>query len=324
MAHYALERIIFATAGRMEQLDSTVAVRDLRAVSDRTYVLAEGPVWDAPRERLLWVDIQRGLVLEGALEGDVLRETARHAFDGTVGAVAVAADGTLLVGAQEGLVVVPPHGDRRVGPRVLPSGQRRRLNDGATDPAGRFLVGSLSLDGDSEREVLVRLETDGQLTVLDDDLTLSNGLCWSADGSRLYSVDTLRRTVFVREYDSATGRTGPRTVHLVVEDGYPDGAAMDVEEHLWLAVWGAGELRRFAPNGRLVQRVPVPAPHTSSLAFVGSDLRSLVVTTASNELSDEQRRAFPDSGRLFTAHVDVPGLPVSVWAGPSDASLGAL
>src|SRR5215211_2327513 len=278
--------------------------------------LGEGPVWDAPRSRLLWVDIEGRAVLQGLLDAGAITVTDRISFDTMVGAVAAASDGTLLVAAQEQLVVRRPDGSWEDGPRVVPAGERRRLNDGKPDPAGRFLVGTLSLEGPSEREVLVRLEADGRLTVLDDDLALSNGLAWSADGRRMFSVDTLRRTVSVRDYDPGSGAVGPRRVHLRLEGGFPAGIAMDAADHLWVAVWGGGEVRRYAPDGRLVERMVTGAPHTSSVAFAGDDLRTLVITTATSELGDDQLAAHPDSGRLFTARADVAGLPVPPWHGP--------
>jgi sugar lactone lactonase YvrE len=256
-------------------------------------------------------------VLVGALDGGAVAVTGRIGFHTMVGAVTAAGDGTLLVAAQEHLVVVHADGRREDGPRVVPAGERRRLNDGGTDPAGRFLVGTLSLGGPSEREVLVRLEADGRLTVLDDDLALSNGLAWSADGRRMFSVDTLRRTVSVRDYDVGSGAVGPRRAHLRLEDGFPDGIAVDAADHLWVAVWGGGEVRRYAPDATLVERVATGAPHTSSVAFAGDDLRTLVITTATSELGDDQLRAHPDSGRLFTARAEVPGLPVAPWQGPA-------
>ncbi|OLR93329.1 SMP-30/gluconolactonase/LRE family protein [Actinokineospora bangkokensis] len=276
--------------------------------------LAEGPFWDAARERLLWVDIEAGAVLMGALDGGALRVLERHGFDGMVGAVVAAEDGTLLVAGQESLVVQHLDGSREVGPRIVPSGARRRLNDGSTDPAGRFLVGTLPLGDPSESEVLVRVDGAG-VTEIDADLTLSNGLAWSPDGSRMYSVDTERQLVYVREYDAATGETGERRVHLRLERGHPDGIAMDAEEHLWVAVWGEGEVRRYSPTGEVVERLRVPAPHSSCVAFAGPDLRTLVITTGTSQLDDEQLAAHPDSGRLFTARVDVPGVPVPYWAG---------
>ena len=283
--------------------------------STERFRLGEGPVWDAARDRLMWVDIEGGAVLEGVLDGDTITVTGRVGFDTMVGAVAVATDGTLLVAAQEQLVVRHPDGTRSDGPRVIPAGAARRLNDGGTDPAGRFLVGTLSLGGPSQREVLVRLEADGRLTVLDGDLSLSNGLAWSSDGRRMFSVDTLARTVSVRDYDVGSGAVGPRRVHLRLEDGFPDGIAMDAADHLWVAVWGGGEVRRYAPDGALADRVATGAPHTSSVAFAGDDLRVLVITTATSELSEEQLQSHPDSGRMFTARVNVPGLPVASWQG---------
>src|SRR4051812_9228635 len=189
------------------------------AATREAFRLAEGPRWDVVRARLLWVDILGGAVLEGSLDDGRIEVTGRHAFDGMVGAVAVGDDGTLLVAAQERLVVVRPDGSRTDGPRIVPAGARRRLNDGAPDPAGRFLVGTMALDGESDREVLVRLERDGTLTPLDADLTLSNGLAWSADGRRMYSADSGRRTVFVREYDPVDGAVGERRVHLTIDGG---------------------------------------------------------------------------------------------------------
>jgi sugar lactone lactonase YvrE len=283
------------------------------AATREAFQLAEGPLWDAARGRLLWVDIEGGEVLEGALDGDRIEVTARHGFDGMVGAVAVASDGGLLVAAQEHLVLQRADGSRVDGPRIVPSGQRRRLNDGRTDPAGRYVVGTLPLEGESEAEELVRLEADGALTRLDGDLKLSNGLAWTADGRRMYSVDTLRHTVFVRDYDPDTGDVGERAVHLLLDDELPDGIALDADDHLWVAVFGAGQVRRFAPDGTLVDRLPVPAPHTTSVGFAGDDLRTMVITTGRGD--DEPARVFPESGRLFTTRVDVPGRPATPWAG---------
>ncbi|MER7687136.1 SMP-30/gluconolactonase/LRE family protein [Streptomyces sp. NPDC097610] len=292
-------------------------MKNVVAATDEKYQVAEGPVWDVCRQRLLWVDISGGLVLEGTLDGDRIAVTREHRFDEMVSAVTTSQDGTLLVAALQRLVVVHPDGNRTHGPRIIPAGAERRLNDGGTDPAGRFLVGSLGLNGRSESEVLVRWEQDGRVTLLDKDLTMSNGLAWSADGTLMYNVDTLRRTVFVRDYDVDTGRVGERRVHVQVDDGYPDGIALDAADHLWVVPYGAGEVRRYAPDGTITDRLAVPAPHTTSVAFAGPDLQTLVITTANPETDDPRRPATPDSGRLFTVRTAVPGVPLAVWAPPT-------
>jgi len=288
----------------------------LRVAHPQVHELAEGPLWDPIRARLLWVDIRRGRVYSADLFPDGLLEIRDElALDETVGAVAVSPSGAWLIAGAERLHVRDEVGTLHPGPQLIPSGGGRRLNDGKPDPLGRYLVGSLSLAGPSEEEELLQIGHDGTITIIDDDLTLSNGLAWSPDGSRLYSIDTERRTVFVRAYDVASGRVGPRSVHLVVDDGYPDGLCMDAEEHLWIAMWGLGRVHRYSPSGDLVASIDVPAPHTSSVAFAGPDLDVLVITTATQGLDDEELDLFPHSGRVFTVRPGVRGLPQPLWAG---------
>lgn len=289
----------------------------VRLANDEANVIGEGPVWDAGRNRLLWVDIARGLVFTGELTPDG-RVTIldRERFDGTVGAVAVSATGDWLVATAETLVVRTADGARRSGPRILAPGQGRRLNDGKADPAGRFVVGSLSLSNDdSTDEILAVVDADGTVRVLDSDLTLSNGLTWTEDGAFLYSVDTLRRTISKRPYDVSTGTAGARETFLTVNEGLPDGMTIDAEGHLWVAMWGIGEVHRYSPLGELVAVVDVPAPHTSSVAFAGPLLDTLVITTATHGVDEAGLADFPDSGRLFTARPGVRGVPQPMWGG---------
>lgn len=298
----------------------------VRVAHPQVHELAEGPFWDPVRARLLWVDIRRGRVYSADLSPDGFLEIRDEvALDETIGAVAASATGAWLIAGAERLYVRDAAGVVHPGPRVISGGGSRRLNDGKPDPLGRYLIGSLSLAGPSNQEELLQVGHDGSIKTIDDDLTLSNGLAWSADGSRLYSIDTERRTVFVRAYDVASGRVGPRSVHLLVDDGYPDGMCMDAEEHLWIAIWGLGRVHRYSPSGELVASIDVPAPHTSSVAFAGPDLDVLVITTATQDLDDEQLEQFPHSGRVFTVRPGVRGLPQPLWAGfsaptPSEVS----
>ncbi|WP_433432357.1 SMP-30/gluconolactonase/LRE family protein [Nonomuraea sp. CA-141351] len=282
--------------------------------SAEVYALGEGPVWDTARQRLLWVDIVTGTVYEGLLDAATgsVAATGRHVFDGTVGAVAVAADGDLIVAEQATLTRLGTDGSRTELARVLPQGMRSRLNDGAVDPAGRFLIGSLAKDDRGGQEMLARLDETG-VTYLDTDLVLSNGLAWSPAGDRLYSVDTLPGTVWVRDYDPDSGKAGPRREAFTITDGKPDGMCADTDGNLWIANWGRGRVECRTPAGGLLATVETGAPHTSSAAFAGPDLDILVITTATQGLTDQDLAAHPDSGRLFTARVGVRGLPTPYW-----------
>jgi sugar lactone lactonase YvrE len=89
---------------------------------------------------------------------------------------------------------------------------------------------------------------------------------------------------------------------------------VDTDGNLWVAIWGAGEVRCYTPAGERLATVTVPAPHTSSVAFVGSARDTLLITTARDQLSSVQLDKFPLSGRLFIARVHATGVPTTPWS----------
>lgn len=283
-----------------------------RIATDTALHLAEGPLWDPLRGELLWVDILAGAVFRGRLESDgTISTEERVQFPGTAGAVAVSAAGDWVVAGTDRLLFRGADGSIRQGPQLV-EGAERRFNDGKPDPAGRFVVGT---KGPTNHEQLLRIDADGRVDVLDDDLMLSNGLAWTRDGRRMYSIDTPTRRIHVRDYDPVTGASGPRSVFLELVDGFPDGMTTDTEDHLWVAIWGGGCVIRIAPTGEIVGRIEVPAPHTSCPVFAGPDLDTLVITTAREDLAPEQLAEHPLSGRLFTVRTGHRGNPPSFWAG---------
>ncbi|MEV7631861.1 SMP-30/gluconolactonase/LRE family protein [Microbacterium sp. NPDC089318] len=288
-------------------------IASARPATDASFFLAEGPLWDPVRERVLWVDIMAGVVHTGSLaaDGAIVPQEAVE-FPDTTGTVAVSEEGDWIVAGGHRLWHRRPDGHTAPGP-LLVTGDGRRFNDGKADPAGRLLVGTKG-DGD---ELLISVGVDGRADVIDEDLTLANGLGWSGDGRRLYSVDTLARVIHVRDYDPETGARGTRSIFATLADGYPDGMTVDADDHLWVAVWGGGCVLRLDPSGRIVGRVDVDAPHVSSVAFAGPDLDTLVITTALEGLTPDQHERHPDAGRLFTATPGVIGRPAYWWAGPA-------
>ncbi len=290
----------------------------VRVATEESFDLAEGPVWDPIREKLLWVDIRQGTVLVGDLHDDgTIAIVDRVSTPGMIGAVAVSEAGDWILAGERKILTRSVDGRLGVGPTVLDSGSGRRLNDGKPDPAGRFVVGTLKIDeSETAEERLVVVQPDGRLDDLDDDLTLSNGLAWTADGSLLYSIDTGHQVVHVRDYDVATGSAGPRRVLVTIKGNvHPDGMCLDVDGHLWIAIWGGGQVRRYSPDGVLERTIDVPALHTSCVSFAGPELATMVITTATKDLSAEQLAAFPLSGRLFTADAGVTGLAPRLWSG---------
>lgn len=290
-----------------------------RPGTSRRFELAECPGWDDRRAEACWVDIDAGSVVRGRLDDDRIEVLSETHVDRTVGAALPAEDGGTLVVASDHLATIDTDGVLRHGPALVAGFPARRFNDAACDPAGRLLVGTMSLDGSRGRESLLQVDG-GRVTILLEGLTVSNGLAWSPDGATAYHIDSDPGLVRAFDYDVPSGRLGePRPLldasRADSGRGVPDGLCVDVEGCLWIAFWGAGQIRRVSPDGEVIEVLDLPAPHTSSCAFVGPALDRLLVTSARADLTADELEATPASGALFVLDVGVPGLPRHRWAG---------
>ncbi|SDI20935.1 Sugar lactone lactonase YvrE [Actinokineospora alba] len=276
--------------------------------------LSEGPVWDARAQVLTWVDILPGLIHTAELvprpEVPDLRLLHTVSLDRAVGAAVPRESGGLLAAAGTGFRFVP--GDQEFAGLDLPDdGVARRMNDAKCDPCGRLLAGTMAFDARPDAGALVSLDSAGRVRTLLDPVTISNGLGWSPDGRLLYYADSATHRVDVFDYDLETGDLGGRRTFAEVADGAPDGLTVDAAGRVWVAIWGAGEVRAYHPDGSAHAVVPVPAAHVSSCTFAGPDLDVLVITTATEGRSAADLAGEPDAGRLFTCKPGATGLPAT-------------
>jgi sugar lactone lactonase YvrE len=270
--------------------------------------LAEGPRWDAAARRLLWVDIEgwRLHVLEGG-------EDRAIAFDAMVCAAAPTKGGAVLVALADRLALVDL-ADESVRTLVrLPHGPELRSNDGACDAAGRFWIGTMALDQTPGAGALYRY--DGRLERVLDEVTLSNGIGWTREDTRMYYVDSPVQRVDLFDFELASGRVDDRRPFVSIDesDGIPDGLTVDDEGGVWVALYGGSCVHRYDESGHLDAVLEVPAENVTSCCFGGEDGRSLFVTTAA-----------PD-GNVYVTQPGVSGPPAHVFhaggtrTAPSDA-----
>jgi sugar lactone lactonase YvrE len=271
--------------------------------------LGEGPCWDARNNLLYWVDIERFElhVYNPATKTDRAINVGQH-----IGAAVVRQAGGLLVALREGFFHLDL-GTEKLAHIVDPEPERpdNRFNDGKCDPAGRFWAGTMHLP---ETEMhcghLYSLDTNLNVRRRVDDVSISNGLAWSADEKTMYFVDSPTRVCVAFDYDKASGDINNRRVVIEIPEGYgwPDGMTIDAEGMLWIALWDGWRVCRFNPNnGALLDEIPLPVARPTSCVFGGENLDTLYITSASTRLPAEALAEQPLAGGIFKAKPGVKG-----------------
>jgi sugar lactone lactonase YvrE len=276
----------------------------------------EGVVWDHVRNELLWVDVGAGRLHRGRPESAAVRHLGSIELAFPLGAVAPALAGGWIAAVGAGFARLAANGSLTWISRPAAGQPSLRMNDGACDPTGRFWAGSMALAETPGAGTLYRLDPDGTTTATVTGTTISNGLGWSLDGTTLWFADSGPGTVDAFDFEPRTGTVSGRRTVIAFEAraGVPDGLAVDAEDHLWVAVWDAGEVRRYSPSGDLVARVRLPVSRPTSCCFGGADLATLFISTASKGLSAGELNAQPDAGLLFRADTGVRGVAQAAFA----------
>eukprot|EP00903_Cladosiphon_okamuranus_P015179 g14033.t1 len=311
-------------------------------VVDGAYMLAEGVVWCSREQELWWVDINGKMVLRLFRNPDEPNGSSLVAEGWDVptrpGSLAVRGGGgrepgcPLLVSFEDGFSLYSPWTGRRAPATArgtvdeyeqLPG---TRLNDGRCDRQGRFVCGGVNLDNIDEppdvwkpRARIYRVEKGkGVRRILpDEEFRCYNATCFSPDGRTMYATETPLQKIHCYDYDCDTGDISNKRLFVQVESGYPDGATVDSDGCVWVAMYSSGEARRFSPEGELLRTVTVPgAKNTTCVAIGGPDLDVLFISSASVGLNDQQRMEQPNAGALFAIRLEgIKGIPEPYFQG---------
>lgn len=273
--------------------------------------LGEGPVWDVRTGSLGWTDIDRQQLHSYDPSSGASRTLT---FEFAIGAFAMAPENRLVLATPRGFMTCDENGrDLRLVAEVEADKPETRMNDGKCDRAGRFWAGTMASDAIQGAGSLYRLSPSGSTARMLEGVTISNGLAWNADDSLMYYVDTAEQRIDVFDFDLDTGTIARRRpfVHIPSADGMPDGITIDMDDHVWVALWGGGSVRRYSPNSELDAIVSVPASLVTSCVFGGDSFGDLYITTASIGLDADELVSQPGAGRLFCCRPGVRGLPTA-------------
>lgn len=263
------------------------------------YLLGESPRWEGQSSTLSWVDIKgKKLIMAKVNPLNRISISEVRDFHELISFALPLGGRRYLVGLGGTLAVSGPGGIEAQSGILIPGA--RRFNDAVVDPNGQLIVGTLSLDGDSQENFLIRIRSDQRTEVLSDSLLLSNGLAFSPKGESFYSIDSLERTVTRWAYDAKSGDISRSTVLYRFAAGEPDGLAVDSRGNLWIALWGEGCIVGLTSTGRQFERVRVPGSNfPSSVAFFGSKVQQLFLTTALDPSTSLVSTMTANAGRVL-------------------------
>lgn len=283
-------------------------------------MLGEGPFWSAREAALFWVDVVGRKIFNHKPDaGPAESRDLPYAPS----AIIPRAEGGFLLVTKQGMALFDfDSGTLETLPVSLIDFSQEIFNDAACDRHGRLWVGTRDRKVAEPKGCLYRIEPDLTMTRQAEGLIVSNGIAWSPDSRRMYHADSRPGSVFVYDYDLATGSIENRRVLIdytadAHSQGHPDGCTVDAEGGLWVAEVEGWRIARYSSEGELDRVVQMPFRKPTSVMFGGGKLDTLFITSMQFGLSDQELSEQPLAGRVLALDVEVPGLLEPMFGAPS-------
>lgn len=264
-----------------------------RAIANPGATISESPLLDRTGKHVLFVD-----PVQSMLHRVTLADGAMHRVATDVPLNAIGWRGDTLVGLADSVLVTVDPASGTTTPIVeIAVGSGCRFNDMTIGTDGTVWAGTMHRGLLAGRGVLFRIGVDGSVARMCEGLGVCNGMEWTRDGTSLYLVDTLQRTLL--RFPAMSG--GMLGEPLIVSDfmnisGKPDGMTIGANGNLLVAMWGGGRIVELAPNGALLRSHCIEPPHVSSLC--ADDQGGIIVTTSRMRLTSQAADA-TGSGNIF-------------------------
>lgn len=248
--------------------------------------LLEGPFWDSFNNRIVCVSIEQCCIYQIDINSGVVNTILT---DGPVGCV-VQKGPDIYWSAEKGGVY---ENDLRNGTRkklIHPEcNPEMRYNDGKLDANGRFIFGSMGMKDNMDGRGRL-FSYDGQTCrVILENVTISNGIAFTADTKTMYYIDTPSKEVKEYDYDIDTGDINLKGPAIKFNgSGLPDGMCIDLDGMLWVAEWNGGKVCKWDPkSGGKLEEITLPCRNITSCCLGGMELNHLYITTAKTSENNE-------------------------------------
>ena len=140
---------------------------------------------------------------------------------------------------------------------------------------------------------LWRVDTHGEVTLLESDMGTTNGIEVSPNEKVLYVNESAQRNIWV--YDlSPEGDISNKRLLIQFPDFNMDGMRCDIDGNLYVTRHGKGTVAKLSPEGEVLLEVELAGKHCTNIAFGGPDGCTCYVTMA-------------DRGNVEVFRADRPG-----------------
>jgi L-arabinonolactonase len=273
---------------------------EIRPIVDCRTTLGEGPLWDVREQKIYWVDSRGCKIYRANADGS---DVENWDVPSEIGSLALREQGGAVIALRTGVHTF----DFATGRATLivdpePNHPTTRLNDGKVDRRGRFFFGSMDVDENKTICQLYRLDPDFSLHVMDENIIVSNGPCFSPDDRTFYFADSRSGRISAYDYNIDAGTLSNKRTFTELSSGAPDGGTVDAEGYVWTSAIIAGELRRFRPDSVLERSIPMPVKNGTSLNFGGPNLDVLFCTSIAKMHLPEVPNDGPLGGSLFAIY----------------------
>ncbi|MCO5234987.1 MAG: SMP-30/gluconolactonase/LRE family protein [Chitinophagaceae bacterium] len=276
--------------------------------------LGEGPVWDYPNHKLMWVDYNQGKVCSFHLQ---TKEYAEVQVADTVMVAIPTNRGNWILAIEKQIVIYDPvKRSRRKEATIVEENPDNRLNDGKCDGLGRLWISTMSNTANIPTGALYRINADLGYEKMDEPFIIPNGIAWNRKSTRMFIVDSQMKKIFCYDFDLNKGSIKNKQVLIDTssEPGLPDGMTIDENDNLWVACWQGQTVCCYDTlTGALLTRIRTPAMIPSSCCFGGDDLSTLFITSSRKYDNEENIKRFPFSGGLFSVKPGVRGVQGSFF-----------
>jgi sugar lactone lactonase YvrE len=272
--------------------------------------LAESPMWHANNNHWMWTDILTNKVCVMAF-GNLTFDEKKNIIHvpQMVSNLIELEDGSVLASAENGLFLLSIGGESFKTIVTLPHSENFRCNDGSVGPDGKYWFGTMQKSPTGLNGEIYSLDRKGNLRAQNIPIGIPNSFIWLNDHSLLISDSFLQKTykVDLAESGNLDWSNSEVWLDLSATEMTPDGGALDAEGNVWLAMWGGAVVNKYSSKGVLLDTLKLQALQPTSCAFGGVNRDELLITTATEGLTEQQIKEYPDSGKVLFRKMPVQG-----------------